>query len=82
MESITVTRARQNLYKLISDVNENHTPIQISSKKGDCILISVDDWKAIIETQYLNAVPGMTESILQGSKSPLKDCIPLKDVEW
>lgn len=82
MESINVTRARQNLYRIISDVNENHTPIQISSKNGDCVLISVDDWKAITETQFLNAIPGMADSLLQGSKAPIKDCIPLKDIEW
>lgn len=82
MNVVNVTHARQNLYKLMRDVNSSHVPVHIAGKDGDCVLISAEDWKAIVETQYLNAIPGMAESIVKGSQSPIEDCVPLKDVKW
>ena len=32
------------------------------------------------DTDYLNAVPGMAESIKAGLSTPLTDCIPLSEV--
>ena len=29
---------------------------------------------------YLNAIPGMADSIKNGIKTPLSDCVPLSDV--
>lgn len=50
MEVSKMIRARQNVYKMIRKVDVNHTSVYISSKDGDCIRISADDWKAILET--------------------------------
>lgn len=54
------------LYQLIREVNTNHEPITITGKKGDAVLISADDWRAVEETLYLNSIPGMVESIRDG----------------
>lgn len=64
------------------EVIRNCVPIHISDKDGNCVIISAEDWRAIVETQYLNAIPGMSESIIQGSKTNIEDCVPLKNVEW
>ena len=32
------------------------------------------------DTTYLNALPGMTDSIKSGIKTPLSECVPLSDV--
>lgn len=34
-----VTKVRQNIYKIIEQVRENSEPIQITSRKGNAILI-------------------------------------------
>jgi antitoxin YefM len=71
MGSINVTNARQNLYRLIQDVNANHEPIVIAGKSGDAVLVSGDDWRAIQETIYLNTIPGMVNSIQNGLLEPV-----------
>ena len=38
------------------------------------VLISEEDWNAIQETLYLNAIPGMTESIVEAGKEPIEEC--------
>lgn len=81
---INATNARQSLYQIISDVNTNAEPITIINNRGkNAVLISEDDWKAIQETMFLNAIPGMTESILEGGNTPLSECSEYnEDEEW
>ena len=58
MLSFNPTNARQNLYKLIKQVNEESKPIEIINTKNDdgAILISKKDWNSIQETLYLQSV--------------------------
>jgi antitoxin YefM len=74
MKTISVTKARSNLYQLIDETSNIHEPIQITGKRSNAILISEDDWRAIQETLYLTSIPGMRESIQQGLKIPIDDC--------
>lgn len=83
MTAISATKARENIYQLISDVNTNCEPITITNNKGmNAVLISESDWKAIEETLYIMSVPGMTESIIEGGNTPLDECISEDKVEW
>jgi antitoxin YefM len=83
MSVINITNARQNLYQLISDVNTNCEPITIMNNRGkNAVLISEDDWKAIQETNYINSIQGLTESIIKGGNTPLEKCISEDEVEW
>ena len=64
MNTINITSARQNLFKLVSDVNAGYNPITIVNNKGkNAVLISEDDWKNIEETLYLSSIPGYIEKI-------------------
>jgi antitoxin YefM len=71
MSTITATKARADLYRLIDDVAETHEPIEITGKRHDGVLISGDDWRAIQETLYLLSIPRMRESIRRGLKTPV-----------
>jgi prevent-host-death family protein len=74
------TNARQNLFRLIDQVNSDHEPVYITGKKGSAVLLSEDDWRAIEETLYLHSIPGMSESIREGLQTPSSD---LDDtLEW
>ena len=72
MTTITATKARSTLYQLLDQSAESHEPIQITGKRNNAVLISEDDWRAIQETLYLTAIPGMKESILKAAKEPIK----------
>ena len=82
MSAINITNARKELYNLVEDVNLYSEPALIVSKKGNAVLISENDWNAIQETIYLNAIPGMVESIRKGMDTPIEDCVSEEDVEW
>lgn len=74
MTSLTATEARKRLYALLDDVSESHDPIQIVGKRNSAVLVSEEDWRAIQETLYLQSVPGMRESIVEGMKVPVEEC--------
>ncbi len=80
MTTITVTNARKELYNLLNQVQQTHQPIHITGKRGGGILISEEDFAAIMETLYLQSIPGMTESIVEGMNTETKECS--EDVDW
>jgi antitoxin YefM len=80
MLTINVTEARAKLYSLINEVSSSHEPIIVTSKHGNAVLISEDDWKAIQETMYLLSIPGMRESIQEGLATPIDKC--RDKVDW
>lgn len=83
MTSISVTKARENIYQLISDVNANCQPVTITNNKGrNAVLIGEEDWRAIEETLFLMSIPNMSESIIKGGKTPLEECLTEDEVEW
>lgn len=83
MTAISATKARENIYQIISDVNINCEPITITNNKGkNAVLIGEADWRAIEETLYLMSVPGMAESIIAGGKTSIEECISEEKVEW
>ena len=83
MTSINATKARENLYKLITEVNESSTPITITNSRGkNAVLLAENDWNAIEETLYLMSVPGLAESIIEGGKTPVDDCMTEDEADW
>jgi len=70
MTTMSATEARKQLYKLLDDVSQSHEPIQITGKRGNAVLVSEDDWRAVQETLYLVSIPGMRESIVEGMAAP------------
>ena len=71
MNTVKVTEARSRLYSLIDETNSTHEPVQITGKRGNAVLLSEDDWRAIQETLHLISIPGMRKSIMAGMKEPL-----------
>jgi antitoxin YefM len=82
MSTINITNARKDLYHLVETVSTYHEPALIVGRKGNAVLISEDDWSAIQETLFLDGIPGMTESIVEGKKTPPEECIPEEMVTW
>ena len=80
MKTISVTKARSNLYKLLDEAKVSGEPIQITGKRSNGVLISEDDWRAISETLFLLSVPGMRDSIRKGLETPLDECET--DIKW
>ena len=55
--SISASEARQRLFPLLEQVNTDHEPVRITSKAGDAVLMSADDYDSWQETVYLLRSP-------------------------
>ncbi len=80
MATLSATEARKNLYRLIDETSSTHEPITITGKRGNAVLLSESDWRAIQETMFLVNIPGMRDSIIEGFKTPREDCS--EDIDW
>lgn len=75
MSIVNATTARNNLFKLMEEVLTTHEPVYITSRTGNVIMLSEDDYKSIQETLYLCSVPTMREKIVEGLNTPLEECV-------
>ena len=80
MKTISVSKARENLYRLLDETARSHEPLTITGKRANAVLVAEDDWRAIQETLFLLSVPGMRESIREGLETPLEECS--EDLDW
>lgn len=62
MKSLSASEAKVGLFGLVEQVNKDHQPRQIVSKKGNAILLSQTDWESLQETLYLQSIPGFVQS--------------------
>lgn len=63
--AITASEARKNLFPLIEQVNADRKPIEITSKRGDAVLLSRADYDALTETAFLLRVPANAQHLLE-----------------
>lgn len=63
MEILSASEARANLFGLLEQVNKDHLPREITSRKGNAVLLSKDDWDSLLETLYLQSIPGLVQSV-------------------
>ncbi len=80
MTTLNATEARSKLYKLIDEAAQSHSPVVITGRRGNAVLIAEEDWNAINETLYLLSIQGMRESIREGMESSLDNCE--KELDW
>ena len=62
--SITASEARKLLFPLIERVNDDRVPTEITSKRGNAVLMSADDYAAWQETAYLFRSPANARRLL------------------
>ncbi|MER7624822.1 type II toxin-antitoxin system Phd/YefM family antitoxin [Streptomyces sp. NPDC126503] len=63
--SISASEARATLFPLIERVNNDHTPVRISSRNGDAVLMSAADYDSWQETVYLLRSPENARRLME-----------------
>lgn len=67
MRSISITKARQDFFKIIRYVISKNEPVQISAKSENVVIVPESEWKGIMESLYLLSLPGMKEKLDSGT---------------
>ncbi len=77
-----VTSFRKNVYSILEQTIKYNEPVNVSTKDGNAVLLSEEDYLSLIETLRLSSDPVMKEKLLAGKATPLSDCIPESEVDW
>ncbi len=78
MENVNATNFRKNIFEYLNSAVSFGDVINISTKNGNAIVISEDEYNSLVETVYLLSIPGMKEKLIDGKKASLDDCQELK----
>lgn len=54
MAAITASEARKRLFPLIEQINEDRIEVEVVHRSGNVVLVSKDQWDAMVETAYLS----------------------------
>ena len=79
MLNTNATNFRKNMFELLDRTVKYNEPVSISTKNGNAVLISEDDYNSLMETLYLTSVLGMKENLIDGIHTPIEEC---EDFEW
>ncbi len=82
MINTNVTHFRKNVSTLLEQTLKFNEPIHVSTRNGNVVVLSEDDYRGILETLEMNANPVMKQKLLEGRDTPLSECIPESEVEW
>ncbi len=82
MTTMTITNFRKNIYSLVENTVKFNEPVNITTKEGNAVMISEDEYNGLIETLYLTSIPGMREKLTEGLDTPLDETVSEEEVLW
>lgn len=71
MSITNISVLRKDLFNKIENVIEFNDVITVSTKKGNAVIISEDDYNAMTETLFLLSKKGLLELIKEGEKEDI-----------
>ncbi len=82
MLNTNITSFRKNIFAMLEQTVKYNETLNISTKEGNAVIMSEEDYNGIMETLSLMANPVMKEILLEGKNTPLSECIPESEVDW
>jgi len=77
-----IKQAKKDFNKLLEMVLENDIDINISSKKGNVILIAEAEYKGMLETLCLCTNSNYKKTLIEGLNTPYDKTLSEKDLNW
>jgi antitoxin YefM len=71
MRVMRVSKAQKIFERLVECVNKYDDPLLIEGGSSNAVLVSEKYWRAVNETVYLMAIPGISESIKKARRQVL-----------
>ena len=80
--TINITKAREHLYDITNKVIKNNEIVTITTKNGDAILVSAENYNSLVETLFLSSDPEYKKSLIAGMHESIYDCLSEEDIDW
>ena len=82
MLNTNITQFRKNVFAMLENTIKYHEPINISTKSGNAILLSEEEYNGIMATLELSSNAELKKTLIDGMNTPLSECIPEDEVVW
>ena len=82
MTNVNVTSFRKDIYKLLENAIKYNEPINISTKNGNAIILSEEDYNSLIETLYIESIPELKKEILERADDSDNEFVGEDEVQW
>ncbi len=76
MTNTNITAFRKNVFGFVDQAVTYGEVINVTTKSGNAVIISEQDYNSMMETLHLSSIPGMVDSIKRAAAEPLEDCAP------
>lgn len=82
MTNVNITSFRKNIYEMIENTIEYNEPINITTKKGNAVVLSEEDYNSLMETLYISSVPNLKEKIIERANDADDEFADEDEVKW
>ena len=82
MLTTTVTNFRKNIYAMIENTIRYNEPAIITTKSGNAVMISEEEYRGLLETLRLSSNPELKQKLVDGLNTPLSDTFSEEEVSW
>ena len=82
MTKINITNFRNDIYNLLEQTIKYNEPINISTKNGNAVILSEEDYNNLIATLEISSNKKLKEDVIEGMKEKLEECVDENEVDW
>ena len=82
MFNVNITNFRKDIFNILEQTIKYNEPVNISTKDGNAVILSEEEYNSLMETLYLYSVPATKDAIIEGLNTPIEECVPESEVEW
>ncbi len=82
MTNINITSFRKDIYNLLEQTIKYNEPINISTKNGNAVVLSEEDYNSIMETLYIMSVPNLKDEIIKRATDDNEEYVNESEVDW
>ncbi len=82
MINTNITNFRKNIFDMLGQTIKWGEPLNISTKDGNAVVLSEEEYNGLIETAAINANPLLKTKIIEGLNTPLEECVLEEEVDF
>ncbi|MDR2789913.1 MAG: type II toxin-antitoxin system Phd/YefM family antitoxin [Campylobacteraceae bacterium] len=80
MVSVNITNFRKSIFSILEQTIKHNEHVSVNTKAGNAVIMSEDDYNGLMETLHLSSM--IKETITEGLKTPLSECVSEDKVIW
>ncbi len=82
MTNTNITNFRKDIYNMLENTIKYNEPINITTKNGNAVVISEEDYNSIMETLYITSIPKLKDEIIKRAEDKDENYIDESEVTW